>query len=206
MIIGYARVSSKSQNLDRQIKELEEFGCDKIFQEKQSGKNFISRPVYKELRKKLRFGDVLVVHDLSRFGRNKQEIKDEWEALIKEDIDIVVLNMPLLDTRKYKELEGVGQLVSDIVLSLLSWMVDEERERIRVAQREGIEIAKKKGKYQGRKRKYHPDAQGKDKLIYETIVRELEKNTSVMDIHRMTSVSRSTIYQIKKELEENSHE
>jgi len=146
MIIGYARVSSKAQNLSRQIKDLEQYGCDKIFQEKQSGKDFASRPVYKELRKKLRFGDTLVVHDLSRFGRNKQEIKDEWEALVKEDIDIVVLNMPLLDTRKYKELEGVGQLVSDIVLSLLSWMVDEERERIRTAQREGIEIAKEQGK------------------------------------------------------------
>src|SRR5699024_11074189 len=106
----------------------------------------------------------------------------------------------LLDTRKYKELEGVGQLVSDIVLSLLSWMVDEERERIRTAQREGIEIAKKKGKYQGRKRKYHANAKGKDKLIYETIVRELHNNTSVMDIHRRTGVARSTIYSIKTEV------
>ena len=72
MIIGYARVSSKIQNLERQIKELEQQGCDKVFQEKQSGKNLSSRPVYKELCKKLRFGDVLVVHDLNRFGRNKQ--------------------------------------------------------------------------------------------------------------------------------------
>src|SRR5690625_7595971 len=89
---------------------------------------------------KIRFGDVLIVHDLSRFGRNKQEIKDEWEYLTKEEIDIVVLNMPILDTRKYKELEGVGQLITDIVLSLLSWMVEEERYRIKTAQREGIEI------------------------------------------------------------------
>lgn len=84
----------------------------------------------------------MVVHDLSRFGRNKQEIKVEWEALIKEEIEIDVLNMPILDTRKYKEHEGVGQLVSDLVLTLLSWMVEEERTRIRTAQREGIEIAK----------------------------------------------------------------
>lgn len=200
MIIGYARVSSNSQNLARQVSELEEFGCDKIFEEKQSGKNFKDRPVYQELKNKLRFGDVLVVHDLSRFGRNKQEIKDEWEALIKEDIDIVVLNMPLLDTRKYRELEGVGQLVSDIVLSLLSWMVDEERERIRTAQREGIELAKQQGKYTGRKRKYHAGAQGKDLLVYETIVDALDKNASVMDIHRKTGVARSTIYVIKREL------
>lgn len=200
MIIGYARVSSDSQNLAGQIKELEKYGCDKIVHEKQSGKNFYDRPVYQELRNKLRFGDVLVVHDLSRFGRNKEEIKDEWESLIKDEIDIVVLNMPMLDTRRYKELEGVGQLVSDIVLSLLSWMVDEERERIRSAQREGIKIAKKQGKYTGRKRKYHANATGKDKLIYETIVTELNKRTSVMDIHRLTGVARSTVYTIKSEL------
>ena len=102
----------------------------------------------------MRFVDVLVVHNLSRFSRNKQGTKDEWEVLIKEDIDIVVLNMPLLNTRKYKEMEGIGQLVLDIVLSLLSWMVDEERERIRIVQREGIENAKKQGEYTGRKRKY----------------------------------------------------
>src|SRR5690625_223029 len=197
MIIGYARVSSKSQNLDRQIQDLKEFGCDKIFEEKQSGKNFTERPVYNEMRNKMRFGDVLVVHDLVRFGRNKEEIKNEWESLMKDEVDIVVLNMPILDTRKYKELEGVGQLVSEIVLSLLSWMVDEERERIRSAQREGIEIAKRKGKFKGRKKQYHADARGKDKVIYETIIEGLNSGTSVMDIHRKTGVARSTLYTIK---------
>src|SRR5699024_10293196 len=108
---------------------------------------------------------VLVVHDLSRFGRNKEEIKNEWESLTNEDIDIVVLNMPILDTRKYKDLEGIGQLISEIVLSLLSWMVDEERERTKAAQREGIEIAKKQGKYTGRPFKYHAAATGKDKVV-----------------------------------------
>lgn len=200
MIIGYARVSSSDQNLARQVKELEEFGCGKIFSEKQSGKNFEEREIYNDMRKKLRFGDVLVVHDLSRFGRNKEEIKDEWESLMKDEIDIVVLNMPILDTRKYKELEGVGQLITDIVLSLLSWMVEEERERIRTAQREGIEIAKKQGKYKGRKKKYHAEATGKDKIIFDEIVKNLSAGTSVMDIHRKTGVARSTIYSIKSSL------
>src|SRR5699024_9320906 len=135
-------VSSKEQNLDRQIEELEQYNCEKIFIEKQSGKNFRERTVYQEMRSKLRFHDILVVHDLSRFGRNKEEIKNEWQWLVDNEIDIVVLNMPILDTRKYKELKGVGQLITDIVLSLLSWMVDEERERIRIAQKEGISIAK----------------------------------------------------------------
>lgn len=199
LIFGYARVSSKDQNLARQIKELEEFGCDRIFQEKQSGKNF-DRPVYKEMRSKMRFGDVLVVHDLSRFGRNKVEIRNEWEALINDEIDIVVLNMPILDTRKYKDLEGVGQLVSDLVLTLLSWMVEEERERIRTAQREGIEIAKKQGKYKGGKKKYHAGAKGKDKVIYDRVVQLINQGVSVMDIHREVGISRNTIYAIKKSL------
>lgn len=198
MIFGYARVSSAEQNIDRQVKDLSEFGCDRIYEEKESAKSF-DRPVYQEMRSKMRFEDVLVVHDLSRFGRNKQEIKDEWEALIKEDIDIVVLNMPILDTRKYKELEGVGQLVSDLVLTLLSWMVEEERKRIKTAQREGIEIAKQKGKYEGKPIKYHPNAKGKDKIVYDTIIQMLQNGETVMDIHRNTDVSRNTIYRIKKE-------
>ncbi|MBS4206311.1 recombinase family protein [Bacillus sp. FJAT-49754] len=200
MIFGYARVSSKNQNLSRQLQELKEYGCDRIYQEKQSGRDF-ERPVYKEMRSKMRFGDVLVVHDLSRFGRNKQEIIDEWEALVKEEIDIVVLNMPILDTRKYKELEGVGQLVSDLVLTLLSWMVEEERTRIRAAQREGIEIAKRQGKFRGGKKKYHKNAKGKDRVIYEEVVRCLKENISVMDTHRKTGLSRNTIYSIKREIE-----
>jgi len=200
MIIGYARVSSSDQSLSRQVKDLEEYGCEKIFTEKQSGKNFKDRKIYQQMREKLRFDDVLVVHDLSRFGRNKQEIKDEWESLINEEIDIVVLNMPILDTTKYKELEGVGQLLTELTLSLLSWMVEEERKRIRTAQKQGIEIAKKQGKYKGRKKKYHPNATGKDRLIYETIINELHNETSVMDIHRKTGVARSTIYAIKNEL------
>ena len=204
MIFGYARVSSKDQNLARQIKELEEFGCERIYQEKQSGKSF-DRPVYKEMRSKMRFGDVLVVHDLSRFGRNKEEIRNEWEALSKEEIDIVVLNMPILDTRRYKDLEGVGQLVSDLVLTLLSWMVEEERQRIKTAQREGIEIAKKQGKYKGGKKRYHVGAKGKDKVIYDRVVYLLEQGVSVMDIFREVGISRNTIYSIKKSQDLNKN-
>lgn len=200
MIIGYARVSSADQNLDRQISDLEEFGCEKIFTEKQSGSNFQNRQVYHDMRSKLRFGDVLVVHDLSCFGRNKEEIRDEWKTLMENEIDIVVLSMPILDTRKYKDFDGVRQLVSDLVNTLLSWMVNEDRERIRAAQREGIEAAKKRGKYKGRKKKYHANATGKDKVIYDLIVDGLNNGTSVMDIHRKTGVSRSTIYSIRNTL------
>lgn len=197
MIIGYARVSTKEQNLDRQIKDLEDYGCEKIFLEKQSGKNF-NRPIYQDMRSMLRFGDVLVVHDLSRFGRNKDEIRNEWKAIIDEEIDIVVLNMPILDTRKYKELPGVGQLVSDLVLTLLSWMVEEERQRITQAQREGIAISKTKGKFKGRPMKYHENAKDpKDRLIYNEIIRMLDNNKSVQDISNETGVTRMTIYNVR---------
>lgn len=202
MIFGYARVSSVDQNLDRQIKELESFGCDKIYYDKQSGKDFL-RPAYREMRSKMRFGDVLVVHDLSRFGRNKEEIRNEWKQMIDEEIDIVVLNMPILDTRKYKELEGVGQLVSDLVFTLLSWMVEEERNRIRTAQREGIELAKARGAFKGGKKRYHAEAKGKNKLIYNEIVRLLKQNESIMNIHRETGISRNTIYSIKRKIEQD---
>jgi len=200
MIIGYARVSSKDQNLERQIKDLEEFGCDKIFTEKKSGKNFNERQKYNEMRNKLRFQDVLVVHDLSRFGRNNDEIKNEWKWLIDNEIDIVVLNMPILDTRKYKELEGVGKLIADIVFSLLSWVVEDERNRLKIAQSEGIKIAKEHGKYKGRPMKYHSKATGKDKIIYDKVVKDLKNKKSVMDIHIETDLSRNTIYRIKREL------
>lgn len=202
MIFGYARVSSVEQNLERQLKELEAFGCEKIYTEKQSGKDF-SRAVYQEMRSKMRFGDVLVVHDLSRFGRNKIEIKNEWQKMIDEEIDIVVLNMPILDTRKYKELEGVGQLVSDLVLTLLSWMVEEERNRIKTAQREGIAIAKNRGAFKGKPKKYHAEAKGMDRLIYKEVVRLLNEKETVMNIHRETGLSRNTIYKIKEELHAN---
>lgn len=201
MIIGYARVSSSTQNLDRQIQELEKFGCDFIFTEKKSGKNFKERKEYRKMRKKLRFGDVLVIHDLSRFGRNKEEIKNEWYSLMNDKIDIVVLDMPILDTRKYKNLNGIENLIYEIVFSVLSWIVEDERNRIKESQHKGIEIAKKKGKFKGRPLKYHSEATGRNKLIYNTIIDGLKNNISVMDIHRKTGVSRNTIYKIKKEME-----
>lgn len=204
MIIGYGRVSTKDQNLDRQIEALEKYGCERIFTEKESAKDFESREVYQELKKKLRFGDILVVKDLSRFGRNKEEILNEWKWFKENDIDIVVLDMPILNTQQYKNIQGVGNLVSDIVLNLLSWMVEEERTRIKAAQAEGIRLAQAQGKYKGRPTKYDAQAEGADKIIYEFIVEQLQNQTSVMDIHRKTKVARNTIYRIKGEIEDGA--
>lgn len=148
MIYGYIRVSTKDQNEDRQIIAMRNFGAVKLYIEKQSGKDF-NRPHYKMLVNKLRKGDVLVVKSIDRFGRNYDEILAQWRFITKEkQADIVVLDMPLLDTRKGKDL--IGTLISDIVLQLLSYVAHTEREFIRQRQREGIDAAKARGVKFGR--------------------------------------------------------
>ena len=148
----YIRCSTKDQNEARQVTKAKELGIDdrRVFVEKASGKDF-ERPVYQSMKSvALREGDVLYIDSLDRLGRNYEGIVAEWQSLTKEiGVDIVVLDMPLLDTRKNKDL--LGTLISDIVLQLLSYVAENEREKIRARQREGIEEAKAAGKYKGRK-------------------------------------------------------
>lgn len=195
----YIRVSSKEQNEGRQLELAREMGIDDkcIYIDKESGKN-LERPQWKKLMGTLRVGDTLVVQDLSRLSRNKKNIKDVWKELIERDVNIEVVNMPILNTEKYKDLGSMGELVSDIVFELLSWMVEEERERIKNNQKQGIELAKKEGKYKGRPVKYHKDAVGVDKLVYDEIINGLKEGTSVKKIAEKLGVSRNTIYKIKK--------
>jgi len=150
----YARVSSKDQSLERQINSAEEMKIedDYIFIEKASGKDF-KRPEYQLMKRMLRENDILYVKSLDRLGRNKQMILDEWQELIKtKKINIVVLDMPLLDTRKYKDMNGLENLISDLILQLLSYMAEDERKRIKERQEEGIKIAISKGVKFGRKK------------------------------------------------------
>lgn len=154
---GYMRVSSVDQNVERQKAELLRWGiaernlyCDKI-----SGKNF-ERPAYQQLRKKLKAQDVLVVKSIDRLGRNYEEIQEEWRWIVKEiKADIVIIDMPILDTRVNKDL--MGTLISDIVLQLLSYVAQTEREFIKQRQAEGIAIAKANGKHLGRPAKPFPE-------------------------------------------------
>ncbi|WP_339622423.1 recombinase family protein [Eubacterium sp.] len=150
---GYVRVSSKDQNEDRQLLAMEQAGVDikDIYMDKQSGADF-NRPQYKALLKKLKQGDVLIVKSIDRLGRNYSEILEQWQMLTKKKgIGVVVLDMPLLDTRRDKDL--IGTLIADIVLQLLSYVAETERQYIRQRQAEGIEAARKKGKHLGRKPK-----------------------------------------------------
>lgn len=142
---GYIRVSSKDQNEGRQLEAMKEKGIDDrdIFMDKQSGRDF-QREQYQLLKRILRKGDVLYIHSLDRFGRNKEEILQEWNDITKNiQADIVVLDMPLLDTTQFKD--SLGTFIADLVLQILSWMAEEERERIRKRQREGIDLALQQG-------------------------------------------------------------
>ena len=148
---GYIRVSSRDQNEDRQRIAMQEAGVEErhVFMDKQSGKDF-DRPGYRRLLKKLKPGDTLIIKSIDRLGRNYDEILEQWRLITKEKhADIVVLDMPLLDTRQGKDLTGT--LIADIVLQLLSYVAQTEREFIRQRQAEGIAAAKERGVQFGRK-------------------------------------------------------
>lgn len=149
MKIGYVRVSSKEQNEGRQITSMENEKVDKIYMDKQSGKDF-ERKGYQQMLSELKEGDVLILHSLDRLGRNYDAIIEEWHKITKEiKADIKVLDMPLLDTTASTN-DLTGKFLADMVLQVLSYAAALERENIRKRQREGIELAKAQGKFKGR--------------------------------------------------------
>lgn len=150
-IYGYIRVSSKDQNEDRQLAAMHGIGVkdEFIFIDKRSGKDF-ERPQYKKLLKKIKPGDLLMIQSIDRLGRNYEEVQNQWRILTKEkNADICVLDMPLLDTRQGKDL--MGTFIADLVLQILSFAAQNEREYIRRRQAEGIAAAKARGVRFGRK-------------------------------------------------------
>jgi len=154
---AYIRVSSKDQNEARQIDAMRDFGVEKQYMiiDKQSGKDF-DRPGYRKLMKKLKPEDTLVIKSIDRLGRNYEEILEQWRIITKEKgAAIVVLDMPLLDTRQGYDLTGT--LIADIVLQLMSYVAQTEREFIRQRQKEGIAAAKARGVQFGRKPMEHPE-------------------------------------------------
>ena len=164
-VYGYIRVSTKEQNEARQFVALHEKNIpnENIYIDKQSGKDF-ERPQYKKLMKKLKMGDLLYVLSIDRLGRNYVEIQNQWRILTKEKgIDIAVLDMPLLDTRQDKNL--MGTFIADLVLQILSFVAQNERDNIRKRQAEGIAAAKAKGVRFGRPEKKMPSDFGM--IVYE---------------------------------------
>ena len=157
-IYGYVRVSSTDQNEERQLIALREKGVDdkNVYMDKQSGKDF-DRPQYKKLLRKMKQGDLLYILSIDRLGRNYEEIQSQWRVLTKEKgIDICVIDMPLLDTRQGKDL--MGTFIADLVLQILSFVAQSERENIRKRQEQGIAAAKARGVHMGRAPMEIPDS------------------------------------------------
>ncbi|MFC2947653.1 recombinase family protein [Virgibacillus sediminis] len=195
---GYIRVSSRDQNEERQVAAMKERGIKQrdIFIDKVSGKDF-DREQYQLLKRILRPGDVLYIHSLDRFGRNKEEIVQEWNAITKElQADIVVLDMPLLDTTQYKD--SMGTFIADLVLQILSWMAQEERDRIRKRQREGIDVAIKQGKPFGR-----PKVQITDKFM-EAYGEWKRGEITAIEAMQQAGVKKTTFYKLVREAEHPS--
>lgn len=191
-IYGYVRVSSVDQNEDRQLIAMFESGVQQknIYLDKQSGKDF-ERPQYKKLIKRLREGDLLYVLSIDRLGRNYEDIQKQWRILTKEiGIDICVMDMPLLDTRNGKDL--MGTFIADLVLQILSFVAQSERENIKKRQAQGIAAAKAKGVRFGRPEKVLPND-------FEQIVKAWDSGEiSTADVVKLCNVSESTFYRRRK--------
>lgn len=184
---GYARVSTRDQNLDRQIDALLKFGVDqnRIYADKASGKDF-DRPRYKTLMRRLRRGDTLVVKSIDRLGRNYDEMLEEWRIITKKrKAAIVVLDMPLLDTRVTKD-NLTGAFIADITLQLLSYIAQVERENTRQRQAEGIALAQARGVRFGRPCKEKPDCFPELKQAY------LDRRITRRQAANKMGISRST--------------
>ena len=192
-IYGYVRVSSTDQNEDRQMLEMQRLKIKKknIYIDKQSGKDF-NRPSYQRLLGKLKKGDLLYVKSIDRLGRNYKEIQDQWRALTKEmEVDVVVIDMPLLDTRVYKDL--MGTFIADLVLQVLSFVAENERVNIRKRQEEGIKAAKLKGVMFGRPMIKVPDNFG-------SLVKQWERgHIRAEDVAKECDMSIATFYRRLRE-------
>ena len=202
MIFGYARVSTKGQNLDRQLAELKEFGVpDKnVFTDKESGKDF-GRQNYLRLRRRLKEGDLLVVKSIDRLGRNYSMILEEWGYITKTaKCDVVVLDMNLLDTRA-RDSDLMGKFIADLVLQILSFVAENERMSIRERQAEGIRIAKEKGVKFGR-----PQAELAES-VPEAFALYLAKELTRAEALQKTNLKRTTFYKYyNRFLAENAKE
>ena len=187
-IYGYVRVSSTDQNEERQMIALRKMSISEknIFMDKQSGKDF-ERPNYKKMVRKLKAGDLLYILSIDRLGRNYEEIQQQWRVLTKEiGTDICVLDMPLLDTRQGKDL--MGTFIADLVLQILSFVAQSERENIRKRQAEGIAAAKAKGVKFGRPEKEIPDDFGQMIDAWE------QKKLPLAEVLKQCNVSKATFY------------
>ncbi len=199
---AYIRVSTKDQNEARQLEEMKALGIDErdIFMDKASGKDF-NRPQYQTLKDRLREGDLLIIKSIDRFGRNSSEIKKEWEYITEViKADLKVLDMPLLDTTQHKD--KLGTFVSDLVLQVLSFVADSERDNIKKRQEEGIAIAKANGKHLGRPKLGLETLNKEQKdLLKDNYSKWTKKEITAVQFMKIMNLKKNTFYKIIKEYE-----
>ena len=199
-VYGYARVSSRDQNEDRQFIALTEKGVleENIFLDKQSGKNF-DRPQYKRLIKRLKPDDLIYIKSIDRLGRNYTEIQEQWKIITKKKrADICIIDIPLLDTRRGKDL--LGTFLADIVLALLSYVAENERINIKQRQAEGIAAAKARGVQFGRRPKPIPDN------FAEVCNRWLEGQITIQKAASECGMAMTTFYEKAKKYAKQHHQ
>lgn len=198
-LYAYIRISHKDQNEARQILTMEKLGVLKknMYIDKASGKD-IEREQYQTLRSTAKEGDVIYMDDLDRLGRNYDDIIEEWKYLTRKVCaDIVITsNAEIFDSRKFKQMGDIGKLLEDQFLSMLAYVAEQERKKLRRRQAEGIAIAKKKGKYKGRKPQLIDG--GSDEIRMKAIIEDYQNNVSWTEIRKKYKVGNGTIQRILK--------
>lgn len=203
MKIGYVRVSSQDQNIDRQLQKMIDLGIEErfIFVDRQSGKDF-DRPQYQAMKRIIREGDLVYVDALDRLGRDYNGIIREWKNITRElKADIVVLeNESLFDSRKFKSMGDIGELMEDQFLSLLAYVAEQERKKIRQRQAEGIALAKAKGKQLGRP-KINLESLSKEQrqVLENNFPKWKNKEITGVEFMKMLGLKKNTFYKIVKE-------
>jgi DNA invertase Pin-like site-specific DNA recombinase len=197
MIIGYARVSSIDQNLERQLDNLKTFGVEKIFTEKRSGKSVENRPVFQEALNFVRMGDRFVVESIDRLGRNYDEVINTVNYLKDKEVQLMITSLPMMN-------EVIGnpllrdKFMKDLIIQILAMVSEQERNESKRRQAQGIKVAKENGVYKGRPLLYSPNAKDPQKrIIYHRVVEMLEEGQAISKIAKEVNITRQTVYRIK---------
>ena len=196
MIIGYARVSSVDQNLERQLDNLKTFGVEKIFTEKQSGKSVENRPVFQEALNFVRMGDRFVVESIDRLGRNYDEVINTVNYLKDKEVQLMITSLPMMNEVIGNPL--LDKFMKDLIIQILAMVSEQERNESKSRQAQGIKVAKEKGVYKGRPLLYSPNAKDPQKrIIYHRVVEMLKEGQAISKIAKEVNITKQTVYRIK---------
>ncbi|HFC9356354.1 TPA: recombinase family protein [Enterococcus hirae] len=198
MKVAYIRVSSIDQNEQRQIEEMKKFGAEKIFIEKQSGATITQRPIFQETLEFIRDQDIFIVEAIDRLGRNYDEIIDSVNYLKKKNVQLIITSLPIMA-------EAIGnplldKFIKDLIIQILAMIAEQERTESKRHQAQGIKISKANGIYKGRPKLYSADAKDPQRrLVYKSIVEDLDNGVAIAKIAKDYNVTRQTVYRIKKD-------